>query len=59
MSNINHFYYSFLQYTMRKVSEFGVFSGLYFFLFIPNTGKYGIRKTTNLDTFGVIVTAAK
>ena len=40
-----------LDYTMWKVSKCGVFSGLYFPVFSPNTGKYGPGKTPYLDTF--------
>ena len=34
-----------------KVSQYGVFSGLYFPAFGLNTGQYGPEKTPNLDTF--------
>ena len=36
--------------TARKVSKYGVFSGPYFPVFSPNTGKYG-PDTPYLDTF--------
>ena len=31
--------------------EYGVFSGPYFLVFSPNTGKYGPEKTPYLETF--------
>ena len=34
-----------------RVSKYGVFSGQYFPVFSPNTGKYGPEKTPYLDTF--------
>ena len=37
--------------TAWKVPKYGVFSGLYFPVFSPNTGKYGPQKTLDLDTF--------
>ena len=37
--------------TARKMSKYGVFSGPYFSVFSPNTGKYGPEKTPYLDTF--------
>ena len=36
--------------TARKVSKYGVFSGPYFPVFSPNTGKYG-PDTPYVDTF--------
>ena len=41
--------------TARKVSKYGVFSGPYFPLFSPNTGKYGSEKTPFLETFHAVV----
>ena len=38
-----------LWYTAWKVSEYGVFSGMYFPIFSSNTGKLGLEKTPNLD----------
>ena len=37
-----------------KVSKYGVFSGPYFPVFSPNTGKYGPEKTPYLDTFHAV-----
>ena len=37
--------------TAQKVSKYGVFSGPYFVVFSPNTGKYGPVKTPYLDSF--------
>ena len=42
-------------YTAWKVSKYGVFSGPYFPVFIPNTGKYGPEKNPYLDTFHVVL----
>ena len=39
---------------MRMSMYHGVFSGPYFFVFSPNTGKYGPEKTTYLDTFHTV-----
>ena len=33
------------------MSKYGFFSGPYFPVFSPNTGKYGSEKTQYLDTF--------
>ena len=38
-------------FTAWKVSKYGAFSGTYFPVFSPNTGKYGPEKTPYLDTF--------
>ena len=38
-----------------KVSKYGVISGLYFPVFNPNTGKYGLEITPYLDTFHAVV----
>ena len=38
------------------MSKDGVFSGPYFPVFSPNTGKYGPGKTRYLDTFHVLKT---
>ena len=35
--------------------KYGVFSGLYFPVFNPNTGKYGPEKTPHLDTFHTLL----
>ena len=40
---------------MRKVSKYGVFSGPYFLVFSPNTGKYGPEKTPYMDTFHAVL----
>ena len=40
--------------TAWKVSKYGVFSGLYFPVFRPNTGKYGPEKTLYMNTFRAI-----
>ena len=37
-----------------KVSKYGVFSGPYFPVFSPNTGKYRPEKTPYLDTFHTV-----
>ena len=37
------------------MSKYGVFSGPYFPLFSPNTGKYGPEKTPYLDTFHTVL----
>ena len=42
-------------YNMWKVSKYGIFSGLYFPLFISNTGKYGLEKTPYLHIFHIVV----
>ena len=39
-----------------NVSKYGVFSGPYFPVFSPNTGKYGPEKTPYLDTFHAVLT---
>ena len=40
--------------TAGKNAKYGVFSGLYFPVFSPNTGKYGPEKTPYLDTFHAV-----
>ena len=40
--------------TAWKVPKHGAFSGPYFPVFSPNTGKYGPEKTPNLDTFQAV-----
>ena len=35
--------------------KYGVFSGPYFPIFSPNTGKYGQEKTSYLDTFHAVI----
>ena len=40
--------------TAWKVSKYGVFSGLYFPVFSPGTGKYKPEKTPHLDTFHIL-----
>ena len=42
-------------FTARKVSKYVVFSGPYFPVFSPNTGKYGLEKTPYLGTFQTVV----
>ena len=37
--------------TAWKLSKYGIFSGPYFPVFIPNTRKYGPEQTPCLDTF--------
>ena len=36
------------------MAKYGVFSGPYFPVFSPNTGKYGPEKTPYLDTFHAV-----
>ena len=43
---------------MRKVSKYGVFSGPYFPVLSPNTGRYRPEKTPYLDTFYAVETYA-
>ena len=38
----------------EKKSKYVVFSGPYFSVFCPNTGKYGPGKSPYLDTFYVV-----
>ena len=40
--------------TAWKVPKYEVFSGLYFPVFSPNTGKYGPEKYPYLDTFHAV-----
>ena len=40
--------------TAWKVSKYGVISGLYFPVFSPNTGIYGPKITSHLDTFHAV-----
>ena len=40
--------------TVRKVSKYRVFSGPYFPVFSPNTGKYEPEITPYLDTFHAV-----
>ena len=40
------------------MSKYGVFSGPYFPVFSPNTGKYGPEKTAYLDTFHAVCKVA-
>ena len=40
-----------LRDTARKVSQYGVFSCPYFFVFNPNTGKYGSEKNSVFGHF--------
>ena len=42
------------QNTVWKVSKYWVFSGPYFPVFSPNTGKYVPEKTPCLDTFHIV-----
>ena len=41
-------------HTAWKVSQYGIFSGLYFPVFGRNTGKYEPAKTPYLDTFHAV-----
>ena len=41
---------------LEKCPNTEFFSGPYFVVFIPNTGKYGPGKTPNLDTFHTVYT---
>ena len=41
------------------MSKYGVFSGPYFFVFSPNTGKYGPENTPYLDTFHAVYRSEK
>ena len=41
-------------FTAWNVSKYGAFSGPYFPVFSPNTGKYGPEKTAYLDTFHAV-----
>ena len=43
------------QFTAWKMSKYGVYSGSYFFVFCPNTGKYGPEVTPYLETFHAVV----
>ena len=36
------------------MAKYGVFSGPYFPIFSPNTGKYGLEKTSYLNTFHAV-----
>ena len=42
-------------YTTWKVSKYGGFSGPYFPIFSPNTGKYGPEKPPYSDTFNEVI----
>ena len=44
------------EFTVWKVSKYGVFSGPYFPVSSRNTGECGPEKTPCLDTFHVMVT---
>ena len=44
--------------TVRKVSKYGVFSGPYFPVLSPNTGRYRPEKTPYFDTFYAVKTYA-
>ena len=39
---------------MKSIQKYGVFSGPYFPVFNPNTGKYGPEKAPYLDTFHAV-----
>ena len=43
-----------ITFTEWKLSKYGVFSGLYFPVFSPDTGKYGPEKTLYLDPFHAV-----
>ena len=45
------------KYTARKVIKYEVFSGQFFPVFGPNTGKYLPEKTPYLDIFHVVLLA--
>ena len=45
------------KYTVRKVIKYEVFSGQFFPVFGPNTGKYLTEKTPYLDIFHVVLLA--
>ena len=45
------------KYTVRKVIRYEVFSGQFFPVFGPNTGKYLPEKTPYLDIFHVVLLA--
>ena len=49
----------FCLYTASKVSKYEVFSGPYFPVFSPNTGKYGSEKASYLDTFHAVLGLAR
>ena len=36
------------------MAKYGVFSGPYFPIFSPNTGKYGLEETSYLNTFHAV-----
>ena len=42
--------------TAWKVFKYGVFSGPYFPVCSPNTGKYGSQKSLSLNTFHAVIT---
>ena len=44
-----------INYTVWKVSKYGVISGPYFPVFSPNTGKYEPEITPYLDTFHAVI----
>ena len=46
-------------YTASEVSKYGVFSGPYFPVISPNTGKYGPGKILFLDTFYEVLTTLR
>ena len=48
---ISYFIMKIIQFTVWKVSKYGVISGPYFPVFNPNTWKYGPEITPYLDTF--------
>ena len=48
-------YYLFTNLLRKKMSKYGVYSGSYFFVFCPNTGKYGPEVTPYLETFHAVV----
>ena len=48
--------YNFIKYSLReKCSNTEFFSGPYFPVFSPNTGKYGPEKTPYVDTFHAMI----
>ena len=45
---------SWIDFTVWKVSKYGVFSGPYFPVFSSNTGKYGPEKNPYLNSFHAV-----
>ena len=51
---VNQKQFNLLIHRCVKVSKYGVFSGPYFPIFSPNTGKYRPGKTSYLDVFRAV-----